>query len=118
MTDAGIELPDENVLGAQFTRDGGYAAMSELLDREIDVDAIFAVNDVMAVGATAALRDNGYRVPADMAVAGFDDIPTLRDVRPALTTVRLPLVDIGRRRWNWPSTGRRRATTPNPRCSP
>ena len=97
LTDSNIELPDENVLGAQFTRDGGYAAMSELLDRDIDVDAIFAVNDMMAVGATAALRDNGYRVPADMAVAGFDDIPTLRDVRPALTTVRLPLVEIGRR---------------------
>jgi LacI family transcriptional regulator len=97
LTDSNIELPDENVLGAQFTRDGGYAAMSELLDRETDVDAIFAVNDMMAVGATAALRDNGYRVPADMAVAGFDDIPTLRDVRPALTTVRLPLVEIGRR---------------------
>ena len=57
----------------------------------------FAVNDVMAVGATAALRDQGYEVPRDMAIAGFDDIPTLRDVRPALTTVRLPLVEIGRR---------------------
>ena len=69
--------------------------MTELLDREIDVELVFAVNDVMAVGATAALRDQGYRVPADMAVAGFDDIPTLRDVRPALTTVRLPLVKMG-----------------------
>jgi LacI family transcriptional regulator len=71
--------------------------MTELLDREIDVDVVFAVNDVMAVGATAALRDQGYQVPRDMAVAGFDDIPTLRDVRPALTTVRLPLVDMGHR---------------------
>jgi len=94
---AGIELPEENIIGAQFSRDGGYVAMVELLDREIDVEVVFAVNDVMAVGATAALRDQGYLVPRDMAVAGFDDIPTLRDVRPALTTVRLPLVDIGRR---------------------
>jgi LacI family transcriptional regulator len=94
---AGLLLPDENVIEAQFTRDGGYVAMTELLDREIDVEAVFAVNDVMAVGATAALRDQGFQVPRDMAVAGFDDIPTLRDVRPALTTVRLPLVDIGRR---------------------
>ncbi|MGS0686271.1 LacI family DNA-binding transcriptional regulator [Nakamurella sp. GG22] len=94
---AGLALPEENVIGAQFTRDGGYVAMTELLDREIDVDVVFAVNDVMAVGATAALRDQGYRVPDDMAVAGFDDISTLRDVRPALTTVRLPLVEIGRR---------------------
>ena len=92
----GIELPAENVISAQFTRDGGYVAMSGLLEQELDVQLVFAVNDVMAVGATAALRDQGYRVPDDMAVAGFDDIPTLRDVRPALTTVRLPLVTIGR----------------------
>ena len=70
--------------------------MTELLDRDIDVEVVFAVNDVMAVGATAALRDQGYRVPQDMAIAGFDDISTLRDVRPALTTVRLPLIDMGR----------------------
>ena len=95
--DAGLELPGENIIEAQFTRDGGYVAMTELLDREIEVEAVFAVNDVMAVGATAALRDQGYLVPRDMAVAGFDDIPTLRDVRPALTTVRIPFVDIGRR---------------------
>ncbi len=94
---AGLNLAEENVISAQFTRDGGYVAMTELLDREIDVDVVFAVNDVMAVGATAALRDQGYRIPEDMAVAGFDDISTLRDVRPALTTVRLPLVEIGRR---------------------
>jgi LacI family transcriptional regulator len=93
---AGIDLPEENVIGAQFTRDGGYVAMTELLDRDVQVDAVFAVNDVMAVGATAALRDQGYRVPQEMAIAGFDDIPTLRDVRPALTTVRLPLVAMGR----------------------
>ena len=95
--EAGLELPEENLIEAQFTRDGGYVAMTELLDREIEVEAVFAVNDVMAVGATAALRDQGYQVPRDMAIAGFDDIPTLRDVRPALTTVRLPLVEIGRR---------------------
>lgn len=97
VVDAGLELPEENIIETQFTRDGGYVAMTELLDREIEVEAVFAVNDVMAVGATAALRDQGFQVPRDMAVAGFDDIPTLRDVRPALTTVRLPLVEIGRR---------------------
>ena len=97
LEEAGLDLPAENTISAQFTRDGGYVAMTELLDREISVDLVFAVNDVMAVGATAALRDQGYRVPLDMAVAGFDDIPSLRDVRPALTTVRLPLVEMGRR---------------------
>jgi len=97
LAEVGVELPEENIISAQFTRDGGYVGMTELLDRDLDVELVFAVNDVMAVGAIAALRDQGHRVPQDMAVAGFDDIPTLRDVRPSLTTVRLPLADIGRR---------------------
>ncbi len=95
--DCGHEMPLENIIGTQLTRDGGYVAMTELLDRDIQVDAVFAVNDVMAVGAMAALREQGYRVPEDLAVAGFDDIATLRDVQPPLTTVRMPLVMMGRR---------------------
>ena len=97
LADCGVELPDENIIGTQLTRDGGYVAMTELLDREIDVQAVFAVNDVMAVGAMAALREHGHSVPQDMALAGFDDIATLRDIQPPLTTVRLPLVRLGRR---------------------
>lgn len=92
----GIDLPAENIVGAQFTRDGGYVAMTELLDRGPGVDAVFAVNDVMAVGAMAALREQGHRVPRDVALAGFDDVATLRDVEPPLTTVRIPLVGMGR----------------------
>jgi len=72
---------------------------------------VFAVNDVMAVGATAALRDQGYRLPEDMAVAGFDDISTLRDVRPSLTTVRLPLIAMGRRALELALDGRKVAAS-------
>ncbi|WP_029136072.1 LacI family DNA-binding transcriptional regulator [Nakamurella lactea] len=94
----GVELPDEHVLSSQFSRDGGYAGMTELLGQGLDpdtVDAVFAVNDVMAVGAIAALAEHGYRVPRDVAIAGFEDVPMLRDIRPALTTVKLPLEEIG-----------------------
>jgi LacI family transcriptional regulator len=84
------------VLHSDFTRDGGYQAMSELLDRRTVPGCVFAVNDVMAIGAIAAVRDRGLSVPGDVAIAGFDDIPTLRDVAPSLTTVRLPLQDMGR----------------------
>jgi LacI family transcriptional regulator len=84
------------VAHGEFTRDGGYAAMSELLARRESVDCVFAANDVMAVGAMAACRDRGLDLPRDLALAGFDDIATLRDVHPALTTVRLPLEDAGR----------------------
>lgn len=93
-----IELPDEHILSSQFSRDGGYAGMTELLGQGLDpqtLDAVFAVNDMMAVGAMAALAENGYQVPDDMAIAGFEDVPTLRDIRPALTTVKLPLEQIG-----------------------
>jgi len=69
--------------------------MTELLTTEAEVDCVFAVNDVMAVGAMAACRDRGLRLPQDLALAGFDDIATLRDVTPGLTTVRLPLEEVG-----------------------
>jgi LacI family transcriptional regulator len=79
-----------------FTRDGGYAAMAELLSDGVPrPDVVFAVTDVMAVGALAAAREAGVRVPEDVRVAGFDDIPTLRDIVPSLTTVRVPLERIG-----------------------
>jgi LacI family transcriptional regulator len=58
-------------------------------------DCVFAVTDVMAMGALARLRAGGLAVPADIALAGFDDIGTLRDVYPPLTTVRLPLKRMG-----------------------
>ena len=94
----GHDLRPDLVVGSEFTRDGGYAAMSALLDQGVaeTVDCVFAVNDMMAIGAMAALREHGLAVPRDIAVAGFDDIPILRDVLPALTTVRLPLTEIGR----------------------
>ncbi|MDN3355718.1 LacI family DNA-binding transcriptional regulator [Actinomadura sp. DC4] len=83
------------VLEGAFTRDGGHSAALELLGRGSTATCVFAVNDVMAVGAMAALREQGVDVPEDMSVAGFDDIATLRDTTPALTTVRLPLEEMG-----------------------
>jgi LacI family transcriptional regulator len=92
----GAPVPSDRVLHAPFTRDGGHAAMRRLLDDAgRDVDLVFAVGDVIAVGALAAAREAGVAVPEDLALAGFDDIETLRDVTPALTTVRLPLDRIG-----------------------
>lgn len=57
---------------------------------------VFCVNDVMALGALAAIREAGLRVPQEVAVAGFDDIPTLADQHPTISTVRLPLEEVGR----------------------
>jgi LacI family transcriptional regulator len=80
---------------AEFDRDSGAAAAGELLDDFPNLSAIAALNDSMAIGAMAMLRQRGIAVPGRVSVIGFDDMPIARDVTPALTTVRLPLADIG-----------------------
>jgi LacI family transcriptional regulator len=91
-----VPLDAGRVVHGELSRDGGYAAMSEILAAgEPLPGCVFAVSDIMAVGALARLRAAGLDVPGDIALAGFDDIPTLRDVYPPLTTVRLPLKRLG-----------------------
>ena len=90
-----VTLPREAVVHGAFTRDGGYDAAEELLARDTGATCVFAVNDVMAVGAMAALRARGITVGEDLSVAGFDDIAWLRDVTPSLTTVQIPLAQMG-----------------------
>lgn len=85
------------VVGSSFTREGGFEAAQRCwkeLGGESGV-CLLAVNDVMAIGAIAGLRALGVSVPADALVTGFDDIETLRDYFPALTTVHLPLERLG-----------------------
>ena len=102
LADAG--LPAADVIRTDFNRAGGFEAGLALAARITASQAggkatrlcIFAVNDVMAIGAAAALRSQGLRIRRDTTVAGFDDIETLRDFRPALSTVHLPLEEIGR----------------------
>jgi LacI family transcriptional regulator len=80
-----------------LARDGGYVAAQQLIAGGLDVTCVFACNDVMAVGAIAAFRDSGLRVPQDVSVAGFDDLTPLRDFVPQLTSVHLDLEDLGER---------------------
>jgi LacI family transcriptional regulator len=91
------ELPGacEDVLPGDFTEESGYKAVREILSRKRRPDAIFTGNDMMAFGCLAALTEAGLRVPEDIALAGFDDIPTARFVVPPLTTVRVKIADLG-----------------------
>jgi DNA-binding LacI/PurR family transcriptional regulator len=73
-----------------YSQESGEAAMSALLQRAPDLDAVFVASDVMAIGALAALRRAGRRVPEDVAVGGFDDSSAAVAARPALTTIRQP----------------------------
>lgn len=74
----------------------GAAAMSTLLDRIPDLDAVVAANDLMAFGAMHTLRARGLRIPEDVAVTGFDDIEEAAWVAPPLTSVEQPLTEMGR----------------------
>lgn len=87
----GLERPGD------FTDASGYRACRELLHASPRPTAIFAANDAMAIGALSALREAGVRVPADMAVAGFDDIPMARYMHPPLSTLRVDITALGAR---------------------
>ena len=86
-------LEIDRLATGDFSREGGARGAAELLDH--DLTAIVACSDAAAIGALAVLRERGLRVPADVSLFGFDDIPAARDVTPALSTVRVPLRELG-----------------------
>ena len=75
----------------------GYRPMKALLERSRDFTAVFCFNDIAAIGAIRALKDAGLNVPEDVSVVGFDDIQSAALSTPSLTTVRQPLMEMGRR---------------------
>jgi LacI family transcriptional regulator len=85
----GLPVEDRFIAeGCDYTEIGGQEAMRDLLSRPVLPQAIFTINDLMAMGAMIALREAGLRIPEDIAILGFDDIPAARLVSPALTTIR------------------------------
>ncbi|WP_010184919.1 LacI family DNA-binding transcriptional regulator [Sphingomonas sp. PAMC 26605] len=83
------------VLTGDFEEESGTAAAQALLAEAERADALFAANDMMAIGALVAFQRAGLGVPDDIAIAGFDDIPLARFVTPALTTMRVGIAEIG-----------------------
>ncbi|MFC5729114.1 MULTISPECIES: LacI family DNA-binding transcriptional regulator [Nocardioides] len=92
---AGIDFDRVPIIEAAFTRDGGKAAAEEILTRHRDVTAVLAMNDDMAIGILSTLRSHGVSVPDQISVSGFDDVAVAQDLSPSLTTVRLPMVEMG-----------------------
>jgi LacI family transcriptional regulator len=86
-----------NVIAGDFTEESGYHAGQQLLAQKQRPHAVFAANDMMAVGCLYAFREAGLDVPRDIALAGFDDIPIARYVTPTLSTVRVRIADLGQR---------------------
>jgi LacI family transcriptional regulator len=93
---AGIPLPDSAVIGGDFQYGGGAAAMKILQASHPNLTAVFASNDQMALGAINALQRAGLRVPADVSVIGFDNIPQSAAFYPALTTIAQPVEAVAR----------------------
>lgn len=92
-----VPLEEVLVRGGDFTEAGGHEAMRELLAMSPRPTAVFAANDLMAMGALLACRELGVRVPEDIALAGFDDIPAAKLVHPPLTTLNQHSHATGRR---------------------
>ncbi|AZP21133.1 LacI family transcriptional regulator [Streptomyces aquilus] len=92
----GLEPDPELVLHGDFTRESGHRLMRQVLERGPQFTAVVAATDMVAAGALTALREAGLRVPDDVSLAGYDDIPFARDLHPALTTVHVPYEELGR----------------------
>jgi LacI family transcriptional regulator len=97
LREAGINPEASLEREGDFTEAGGYAAAQELLAMKERPTAIFAANDSMAIGAMSALRESGVGIPEEMAVAGFDDIPLARFMDPPLSSVHVPIRQLGAR---------------------
>ncbi len=96
LDEAGIRYDPRLVSNCDFTQAGGASATTRLLQANPQLDAVFAANDLMAFGVLEALRGAGRRVPDDVAVVGFDDVPAAALTHPPLTTVHQPLYEMGR----------------------
>ncbi|GAA2527701.1 MULTISPECIES: LacI family DNA-binding transcriptional regulator [Streptomyces] len=92
----GIAVDASLIVPGDFRPESGLAGCNALLDLPEPPTAVFAASDQMALGAIEALRRRGLRVPEDMSVVGFDDLPEVRWSAPPLTTVRQPLADMGK----------------------
>jgi LacI family transcriptional regulator len=96
LASAHMLAPEEYVRQAHHSIQSGYEAAQGLLDRPDKPTAIFAFNDRMALGVMQAARERGLRIPYDLSVAGFDDNELSQTALPPLTTVRIPLEEMGR----------------------
>jgi DNA-binding LacI/PurR family transcriptional regulator len=96
LADAGIEVDEGLIATGDFTHPGGEAAMERLLRDRPDIDAVFCASDLMAAAALGVLQASGRRVPEDVAVVGYDDSPIAATTRPALSSVRQPVEEMGR----------------------
>jgi DNA-binding LacI/PurR family transcriptional regulator len=96
LEEAGVPIYPEYIRSGKFMQQTGYEQTCALLDLPEPPTAIFAGSDLQAIGVYNALRSHGISIPEEISVIGFDDIPMVSMLTPALTTVRQPLIEMGR----------------------
>ena len=95
LAEGGLALDSTLEAMGGFTQEGSAAAMQRLLATRPDIDAVFAASDLMAASALAVITASGRRIPADVAVVGFDDMAIAMSTTPHLTSVRQPIEEMG-----------------------
>lgn len=93
-----LELPlkRESIIISPFTSEGGYLAVKEFLAKKPEITAFFCGNDITAIGVLKAVKEHGFEVPKDISIISIDDIDTVQYVSPMLTTIHVPMEELGK----------------------
>jgi LacI family transcriptional regulator len=97
LQEVGITLPDGFVRYGGLHEEDGYRSMSQMLDEELRPDALFAVNDPVAIGAFQRIKEAGLKIPADIAIVGFSNNKITALIDPPLTTVNQNSFEMGKK---------------------
>ncbi|WP_187759868.1 LacI family DNA-binding transcriptional regulator [Thiospirochaeta perfilievii] len=92
----GLDFSEEFLVSGDYSIKSGFDSMNELLDRNLGITAVFAVNDMMAIGAAKAVLTKGLDVPGDISIVGYDGLDYGKYFNPSLTTVKQPNADFVR----------------------
>ena len=98
MTALNLPLKREHIIVTPLSSEGGYKALKEYLKKQntVTVTALFCANDLTAIGAMKAIKEMGYKIPEDISIISIDDIDTAQYVSPMLTTIHVPLEELGK----------------------
>lgn len=90
-----IPYNSQLVIEGEMTEEGGYKAFNKLIYEGVDFTAIYAANDLIAIGVMTAAKEKGFKIPEDFSLVGFDDLPIAQKTNPSLTTIKIPIFEMG-----------------------
>lgn len=96
MSSLNLPVTRENIIVTPLSSEGGYNGVKEFLKKELNVTALFCANDLTAIGAMKAIKEQGLSIPSDISIISIDDIDTAQYMSPMLTTIRVPMEELGK----------------------